>query len=65
MAIAVTTDLTDGNLSEATTNYAVIGTWATGIAASVDTYIQSAATVGGRVSAQELPVGIKSNKVVK
>ena len=51
MAITVTTDLTNVDLAEATTNYAVLGTWATAISASVDTYIQSANTVGGRVSA--------------
>ncbi len=51
MAISITTDLTDVNLSEAITNYAVIGTWATTIAASPDTYVQSSNTVGGRVSA--------------
>lgn len=32
MSITITTDLLDVNLSEATTNYAYIGTWATGIA---------------------------------
>ena len=51
MAISVTTDLVDGNLSEATTNYAVLGTWGTAIAASPDTYVQASNTVGGRVSA--------------
>lgn len=51
MAISVTTDLVDVNLSEATTNYAVLGTWATAIAASPDTYVQSSNTVGGRCSA--------------
>ena len=51
MAIAVTTDLVDVNLSEATTNYAVLGTWATSIAVSPDTYVQANNTVGGRVSA--------------
>jgi len=51
MPIVVTTDLTDVNLSEATTGYATLGTWATTIAASPDTYVQSANTVGGRVSA--------------
>ena len=51
MAITVTTDLTDVNLAEATTNYAILGTFATAISASPDTYIQSANTVGGRVSA--------------
>lgn len=51
MAVVITTDLVDINLSEATTNYAILGTFATAIASSVDTYVQSAATVGGRVSA--------------
>lgn len=51
MAISITTDLVDVNLSEATTNYAVLGTFATAIAVSPDTYIQSGNTVGGRVSA--------------
>jgi len=51
MAISVVTDLVDVNLSEAVTNYAVLGNWATAIAASPDTYVQSSNTVGGRVSA--------------
>lgn len=51
MPITVTTDLIDVNLSEATTNYATLGTFATAIAASDDTYVQSSKTVGGRVSA--------------
>ncbi|MCI4436919.1 MAG: hypothetical protein JHC33_08955 [Ignisphaera sp.] len=53
MAISITTDLVDVNLSEATTNYAVLGTWGTAIAASPDTYVQASNTVGGRVSAAE------------
>lgn len=51
MPVTITTDLVDVNLSEATTNYAVIGTWGTAIAASPDTYVQASNTVGGRVSA--------------
>lgn len=51
MAIAVTTDLVDINLSEVSTNYLILGTWATTIAPSVDTYIQGSNTVGGRCSA--------------
>lgn len=51
MAISVVTDLVDVNLSEAVTNYEVLGNWATAIAASPDTYVQSSNTVGGRVSA--------------
>jgi hypothetical protein len=51
MPISITTDLTDVNLSDATTNYAVLGTWATAIAVSADTYVQSGNVVGGRVSA--------------
>lgn len=51
MAIGVTTDLVDVNLAEAITNYAVLGTFATAIAASPDTYVQGSNNVGGRVSA--------------
>lgn len=51
MAISVTTDLVDVNLSEATSNYSTLGTWATNIKESPDTYVQSSNTVGGRVSA--------------
>lgn len=53
MAITVTTDLTDVNLSESTTGWSVLGTWATAISASPDTWIQGANDVGGRCSANQ------------
>lgn len=53
MAITITTDLVDVNLAEATTAYSVLGTWATAIAASPDTWVQSANTIGGRCSANQ------------
>jgi len=54
MAIAVSTDLVNVNLADATTNYLSLGSptagFATALAASPDTYVQSANCVGGRVS---------------
>lgn len=50
MPIAVTTDLVTVNNSDSTTGWLSLGTFATQIASSVDTFIQGTQTVGGRVS---------------